>query len=898
LFSPHPCHNKIQHTSTAPIVSMLLLCSVLYGCGGGGGNSIGSQAIYNSSGQALLGPVVGASVDLYTLDSLTAPVCTTITTDSNVLEEAGLIQFEDECLADDGAYIVVISGGNDIDADDDGVIDSAPTAMNGALHALMTAEQIRGQGWSINILTHTIYARVRYMLALGMEQEEVVAQLAALTNELLLDDINNDGSIDYLDALAWSPRQSDIRLKISAEDAKALTDSVHAGTSREYLALNQLGRRAAVYPTEVNSLIFSVVEDRAYLCGGDVLEIVDIGRPQNMTRIALYPDLQITGLARFGLGSCEAAADGYVYYFGFFSDSIGILETGDSGTHSGTITETQVTRGVFSAVTATLAIEDRLYVSSFDPSTTGQGYLEIYDITERREPRLLSITENSGFSFVIEAGASGLLYLPTSNGELIVLDATNGASPEIVGRFEFAGSATSLAVQGDRAYLSVASAADGNPPSFKAELLTLDISEPTNIRLIGEGLSIDGFLENLQIDGSSLLGIQFNGDFGGKIVQFELSDFDAPKRIGALPDVRDLGLNFQVHNGSIFALGETELASLPLPPSLADPGLLGIEPTQGKAFGLSIKDDVAYAAVRGIGVYVIDVAEPTNPQRISLLDGDDEKNTWGLVADGDTALLFGQMSPPGTRVMDITDPLSIAQIGNIAMGDQFGNRAEGAVIQGNIAYLASDVLGLIIADISDPARPQTLAEFPLPNGRGEYSGIGIAGDYVLALDEGSGMDIIDVSNPSQPVKVSSYTSTLGEPDNSWTPANVEVAGGFAYITQVDFIFSGDFPNFSVEVIGGLELVDISNPLSPTFVSTVKTSGKSLSVALSDNVVYVRDTDGAIDIIDITDPVQPKLQHSIWVPDTLGAIAVDENVIYVTGSDGLYIYKRPRFDDLP
>lgn len=890
------CLNTSKRTPTVPGFTLLFLCVALYGCGGGSGggrSDTGSQPAYNSSGQALLGPVVGAAVDLYTLDSTTAPVCTTTTTDSDVLEEAGLIRFEDGCLAEDGPYIVVVSGGNDIDADDDGIIDTAPTAMNGALHALITAEQIRGQDWKVNILTDVIYSRVRYMLALGMGQDEVLARLAPLATELLSDDINGDEAVDYRDVLAWSPRRTDIRLKISTDEAKDLTDSIHAGTSREYLALHQLGRKGAVYPTELSSPVFSAEGDRAYLCTPDALEVVDIGRPQNITRVAHFPNLQFSDPYGLGLSACEATTDGYVYYFAVLGSSLGILATENSSTANLTL----VARDSLSVVAGARVIDDRLYVSTYQISVPDRGYLEIYDIGNRLEPRLLSTTELNGYAVDIATGPTGLLYLPTANGELVLLDVTNVSAPDIVGRFAFTGAATSVAVAGDRAYLSLAST-DGNRRTLRAELLTLDVSVPADIRLIGEALPFDSWLGSLQAAESSLLGFKVDEEIGYAIVQFRLSDSGAPEPVGVLPgsDIGYVVSDFRLHNGTIFVTGSGGFHALPLPTQVADPGLLGIEPTQGKAYGLAIKDTTAYLAVRGAGVYVVDIADPARPERISLLDGDDEQNTAFLALNGNTALLLGQMNPPGTRLMDITDPLSVAQIGNIPMDYPYGARAEGGVVQDNVAYLACDVRGLIIADISDPARPQTLAEFPLPEGRGEYSGIGISGDYVLALDEGSGMDIIDVSNPGRPVRVGSYTSALGGPDDNWTPANVEVSGGFAYITQVDFLFSPG--SFDVEVIGGLEIVDISNPRSPTFVSTVTTSGKSLSVALSDNLVFVRDTAGAINIVDVTDPVQPQLVHSIRVPDELAAIAVDENLIYVTGANGLYIYKRPRFDGLP
>ncbi|CAA0090714.1 Uncharacterised protein [Halioglobus japonicus] len=916
VIRPNTLISKSLGIPSAPLCAVLLLCSALFGCsdGGNGHDSTGDPQA-TPVGQALLGPVVGASVDLYPLSSPTVPVCTTITTDSDTLEKAGLIEFDDECLAGDGPYIVAVSGGSDIDADDDGVANPSPKPVNGSLFALLTAEQIRGQDWKVNILTHAIYARVRYMLALGMGQEAVLAQLTPLANELLQDDINGDGVVDYRDVLAWSPRRSDSGLRMSADEVHGLTESIHAGTSREYLALNPPGLVSIVYEPEVSRSVFSVAGDRAYICGEKALEVVDLSQPQNLSRIAHYPDFRVFGFSGIRLGDCAATTDGYVYYFELIGDSIGVLTL--EGASS--VAVTLVPNAGLPAVREARVIGDRLYVSTFDPLDDVQGQLEIYDIENRLAPELLSSTAFDGVIRDFTFGEGSLLYAIVSGDELVVLDGVEGASPQAIGRFDIPGNAGSVAVNGDRGYLSLD---DSSGASYRAELLTVDVSVPTDIKAVGKRLAVNSDLSQLQIFGSSLLGFQIDEPSEltvstiYRMVQFGLGDPDAPERIGALrgSEFASSGStrpDFALANGFAFLMGGLDgLRSVTLPTPSIDPGLVAFEPTAGKVSGLRISNEVAYLAVPEVGLYAIDITDPTNPETISLSQGEDEKNTDDLAVNGDTALLLNgdtgllgaPKGPPGTRIVDISDPSSITQIGNIAMEGSF-TTATGAVIKDNIAFIAAFQRGLSIADIRDPANPVALANFPLPDERTWYTGIGIADDHLLALDNRSGMDIIDISNPAQPVVVSSYTSTLGPRRDPWNPENVVIRGGFAYINQTDLIVHGFSTGLSpppdyVEILGGLEIIDISNPLSPTFVSTVATSGKSLSAALSDNLLFVMDSTGLIDVIDNTDPVQPQLLHSIRVGDTLTAIAADENFVYVAGANGLYVFQRPNFDGLP
>ncbi|WP_414534032.1 LVIVD repeat-containing protein, partial [Dolichospermum circinale] len=82
----------------------------------------------------------------------------------------------------------------------------------------------------------------------------------------------------------------------------------------------------------------------------------------------------------------------------------------------------------------------------------------------------------------------------------------------------------------------------------------------------------------------------------------------------------------------------------------------------------------------------------------------------------------------------------------------------------------------------------------------------------------SGLQIIDISNPSTPTLVGNYdTPNLAQ--------GVQVIGKYAYVTDFD---------------SGLQIIDISNPSTPTFVGTYNTPGKAHRLQIVGKYAYIAD----------------------------------------------------------
>ncbi len=149
--------------------------------------------------------------------------------------------------------------------------------------------------------------------------------------------------------------------------------------------------------------------------------------------------------------------------------------------------------------------------------------------------------------------------------------------------------------------------------------------------------------------------------------------------------------------------------------------------------------------------------------------------------------------------------------------------------------------------------------------------VAVAGRYAYVLNNTSPtLQIIDVSNPTNPVVVGSVGTTA--------PATcVAVAGRYAYLVAGN---------------STLQIVDVGDPANPVTVSSVPTSGVPRGVAIAGHYAYVANNTGdSLQIFDVTDPANPVSVASPPTKTNPGqAIAVAGRYAYETFSGNtLQIY---------
>ncbi len=270
------------------------------------------------------------------------------------------------------------------------------------------------------------------------------------------------------------------------------------------------------------------------------------------------------------------------------------------------------------------------------------------------------------------------------------------------------------------------------------------------------------------------------------------------------------------------------------------PVVVGSVDTPTHSHGVAVTPDHVYLADRDAGVQVIAAVTPVSPEPLGILDT--PGSAYGVAVAGNMAFVADREF--GLQVVDITSPAAPVFVTRV---ETAGNTMDVA-LAGAHAYVAEAVF-------SQNAEKSFLdAVFPKAT-----APLGKAGRY-------SGLEIVDVSNPSAPT-VTGLVETPG------FALDVEVVGNYAFVADFD----------------GLVVVDITDPAAPFITASLATQGKARDLAISGGYAFVADLVG-LQVIDISNPAAPQLTSSFPTPGSAYGVAVAGNTAYVADIvSGLIIF---------
>lgn len=190
--------------------------------------------------------------------------------------------------------------------------------------------------------------------------------------------------------------------------------------------------------------------------------------------------------------------------------------------------------------------------------------------------------------------------------------------------------------------------------------------------------------------------------------------------------------------------------------------------------------------------------------------------------------------------------------------------ANGLYVSGYYAYVTDYNTGLKIIDIFNPAEPVLAGSLDTA---GTAYDVFVEGDYAYIADGDAGLQIFDISNPVMPV----WTGTLS---TQWEARSVFVTNGYA------FIASGD---------GGLCIADVTNNSNPVSAGFCDTPGMAEDVYVSGNYAYVADGSGGLQIIDVSNPPTLSVAGSYDTEGWAYGVVVSGGYVYVAdGTNGLQV----------
>jgi hypothetical protein len=238
-------------------------------------------------------------------------------------------------------------------------------------------------------------------------------------------------------------------------------------------------------------------------------------------------------------------------------------------------------------------------------------------------------------------------------------------------------------------------------------------------------------------------------------------------------------------------------------------------PIPGFANSVSVVGHYAYVAAGAEGLQVADVSDLAHPFIAGFTFTRENANDVRVVG----SLAFVADGRSGLTVIDVSSPTHPRIVGSAATP----GAATDLAVSGNFVYVA-DEIGLRVFDISLPAAPRLVGGLDLPGGRA--SGVDVSGTLAVVADSEGGVIVVDVYTPSAP-RVTGRTATRA--DGTSGAADLIVRDRLAYVA--------DGANSR---LGGLRVVDFSDPATPVVVGSTSDAFGLTSVAVERGVALASD----------------------------------------------------------
>lgn len=234
----------------------------------------------------------------------------------------------------------------------------------------------------------------------------------------------------------------------------------------------------------------------------------------------------------------------------------------------------------------------------------------------------------------------------------------------------------------------------------------------------------------------------------------------------------------------------------------------------------------------------------------------------------------------GLVILDLTNPSNMIELGVLDVGAPVHDVA----VRGNYAFVgANPPMFLTVVDVADLANPRIVTSGLTPIGA-SATDITIVGDVAYVTfgalrDTFGNFYAIDISNPLSLAPETARFQRAG--------GNIVENGRFSYAATVDgsYLYNVAFRNDSGHSEPVFQVWDISqNPLDPLFVATTGlflTSAGATDIAVANGYAYITGG-GKLNIVDVTNPMSPSPIGLL--ADVSGAVgvAVSNGTVYVAG----------------
>jgi hypothetical protein len=601
--------------------------------------------------------------------------------------------------------------------------------------------------------------------------------------------------------------------------------------------------------------------DYLYVGFGPELAVLDISNPVQPERVGyvilphlmqMVKDLHVVGRYAYAIGS----------------DRLWVVDVANP--NAPVVVGSCEMQGEHSSIASMVAVDGYAYIA-------GWPHLRVVDVSDPTAPAEVGHFETSEDVCDV-AVVDNYVYVVEEQG-LRVLDVSNPAMPAEVDFFHPPSTEPAEDQFGYRGYSRVA-VADGYAYVTGAHLWIIDVSDP--VHPAGAGfydIEAEDCSSGLRMDILVAKDHVYLTEYPGLLV-IDVSDPSRPVEVAIYED-RFLSRGMAMAGDHIYV---------------------------NSGFGTSGCRDFTYVG----GLQVVDISDPAHPMWAGAYDVPATVET-AKVTNGHAFVAAGA---GGLYVADVSSPSDAGVVSSydttwavqeIAMMDDYAYVAVGDC--GRDGYFCHG--GVRVMDVSDPSALVEIGFYDYGFGRGSAWCVSAAGDYLyVGMKTGTPkLQVLDISAPGSPIEVSTYDLAL------WWVLGVEVADGRAHVidstglrvldvsesnvlVELGF-YDGAFQDvaladgyvYAVEGKDGLSVLDVSDPTAPIKVGSYDTPGEAVSVAVAGDYAFVADREGDLRIIDILDPATLTEVGFYDTPGYASDVTVANDLVYVAqGTAGLFVLR--------
>ncbi len=547
-----------------------------------------------------------------------------------------------------------------------------------------------------------------------------------------------------------------------------------------------------------------------------------------------------------------------------------------------------------------------LFLSDNFLFTVGNNKMYIIDISDVANPSIKSWIEvevDINVSMVKDyisdiVVKDEIAYLAFSRKGIIVIDISDIEAPHIISRYEEINS-QKLAIYQNFLYADNSSSINIFDISDKQNLI-LKKEFNANVYQINDILIKDHYM---YIAGGAYFIVY---DITDPLNPREICRHKAGSGLGILDIALSDGKAYLCEGGypdAIIPLGYGCIEVIDIS-KLTNPLSIGRFETPEIPLGVDVADDYAYVCCAYKGFEIIDVSHPIPMRELGHFQSDNQYSAEEIILKDKTVFLADIYE--GLQIIDVSIPENPSLITTVNPDDGAGSIA----IYGDMIFMINHPHKLVyVIDISNLSEARVISSFPT---RGHAESIKIFGDFAYIeswnsideLEESIGrIEIFDISNPMNPVKIGAYTDSdsifvrdkiaytcsdgnmvLYDIDTLEVIAAYSGPGGCTDINVKD--------NFAYITKGyyGLSVIDTEDITNKAY---IKTRDYAENITISGNYAYVADSGSGVQVIDISNPDQHVIIGNIETSGRALDVAVSNGLLYIADErNGLVIQPEP------